>query len=69
MSNDLKLNDLTQVMQLTTRRGVRSKMAIIHATTAFVIPVIALRFVMGWKEIRANLAGAITPGRFYSMSA
>ncbi len=29
--------------------------AFIHAIAAFVIPVIALRFVVSWKEIRANL--------------
>ena len=31
------------------------KTALIHAAAALVIPVMALRFVVGWKEIRANL--------------
>ena len=41
--------DPTQLLE------VGKNTAIIHAVAALVIPIIALRFVISWKEIRANL--------------
>lgn len=35
--------------------AIGRKTAVIHAAAALVVPVMALRFVVGWKEIRANL--------------
>jgi lactate permease len=34
---------------------IGQKTALIHAAAALVVPVMALRFVVGWREIRANL--------------
>ncbi|MDJ0830624.1 MAG: L-lactate permease [Desulfobacterales bacterium] len=34
---------------------IGAQTAIIHAAAAFIIPVMALRFVVSWREIRANL--------------